>query len=185
MEVSAIVELFWSRNSQAISELQDKYGAACQSVAARLLGSVEDGQECLNDALHRVWDTVPPQRPRSLRAYLGKIVRNLAIDRWRERSSGCRDGEVSSLTAELEDCLPAAPSAEAVAQGNETAAAIGRWLGTLPKEDRVLFVRRYWYGDRVDELAKRRGVSPNNLAQRLFRLRSGLKRALEQEGVIL
>ena len=182
MEDSAIVELFWSRDSQAISELQDKYGAACQSVAARLLGSVEDGQECLNDALHRVWDTVPPQRPRSLRAYLGKIVRNLAIDRWRERAAQRRDGEVSSLTAELEDCLPAAPSAEAVAQGRETAAVIDRWLGTLPK---VLFVRRYWYGDRVDELAKRRGVSPNNLAQRLFRLRSGLKRALEQEGVIL
>ncbi len=183
MEDSAIVALFWSRDPRAVSALQDKYGGACQSLAARLLGSAEDGQECFNDALHRVWDTIPPQRPASLRAYLMKIARNLAIDRWRERTARRRDGEVSSLTAELEDCLPAAPSAESAAEGNETAAAIDKWLATLSKEDRVLFVRRYWYGDRVEELAKRRGVSPNSLAQRLFRLRNGLKRALEQEGI--
>ena len=185
MDDKAIVELFWSRDPRAIEVSQEKYAQSCQSLAERLLGSVEDGQECVNDALHRAWETIPPQRPDSLRAYLRKIVRNLAIDRWRSQTSQRRGGGLSALALELEDCLPAAPSAEAAAEGQEITACMDRWLDGLPREDRLLFVRRYWYGDALDELAGRFGGSPNRLAQKLYRLRGGLRRALEKEGIIV
>ena len=185
MDDSVIVELFWSRDPRAIEASQEKYGRNCQSLAERLLVSFEDGQECVNDALHRAWETIPPQRPDSLRAYLKKIVRNLAIDRWRSQTAQRRGGTLSALSLELEDCLPAVPSAEAAAEGQEIAACVDRWLDGLPREDRLLFVRRYWYGDRLDDLARRFGGSPNRLAQKLYRLRGGLRRALEKEGIII
>ena len=185
MDDKEIVELFWLRDPQAIEVSQEKYAQSCQSLAVHLLGSFEDGQECVNDALHRAWETIPPQRPDSLRAYLKKIVRNLAIDRWRSQTAQRRGGELSALASELEDCLPAAPSAEAAAEGREITACLDRWLDGLPREDRVLFVRRYWYGDALDELAVRFGGSPNRLAQKLYRLRGGLRRALEKEGIIV
>ena len=182
---AAIVALYWDRDFRALEATQEKYGYACRALAQNLLDSPEDGEECVNDALHRLWETIPPQRPASLGAYLRKIVRNLAIDRWRQRTARRRGEGLTALSLELEDCLPAVPSAESVAESREITAALDRWLDGLPREDRVLFVRRYWYGDRVDELARRRGVSPNRLAQKLYRLRGSLKRALEKEGITL
>lgn len=128
---------------------------------------------------------MPPQRPDSLRAYLARIVRNLSIDRWRARHSRKRGEGMEALVLELEDCVPAVQSAEAEFEARETAAAIDRWLDTLSREDRVAFVRRYWYGERVDRLAGQYGCTPKQMASRLFRLRSGLRRALEREGVSL
>ena len=185
MDDKEIVELFWLRDPQAIEVSQEKYAPSCQSLAEHLLGSFEDGQECVNDALHRAWETIPPQRPDSLRAYLKKIVRNLAIDRWRSQTAQCRGGELSALSLEMEDCLPTAPSAEAVAEGQEITACMNRWLDSLPREDRLMFVCRYWYGDSLDKLAGRFGGSPNRLAQKLYRLRGGLRWALEKEGIVV
>ena len=185
MEDRVIVDLFWLRDPRAIEASQEKYGRNCQSLAERLLGSFEDGQECVNDALHRAWETIPPQRPDSLRAYLKKIVRKLASDRWRSQTAQRRGGELTAMALELEDCLPAAPSAEAAAEGREITACVDRWLDGLTRDDRLLFVRRYWYGDPLDELAGRFGGSPNRLAQKLYRLRGGLRRALEKEGVMV
>ena len=185
MEDSMIVDLFWLRDPRAIEASQEKYAQSCQGLAERLLGSFEDGQECVNDALHRAWETIPPQRPDSLRAYLKRIVRNLAIDRWRSQTAQRRGGALPDLALELEDCLPAAPSAEAAAEGREITACMDRWLDSLSREDRLLFVRRYWYGEALDELAVRFGGSPNRLAQKLYRLRGGLRRALEKEGIIV
>ena len=98
MEDTAIVALFWSRDPQAIEASQEKYAQSCQSLAHRLLGSFEDGQECVNDALHRAWETIPPQRPESLRAYLKKIVLNLALDRWRAQTAQRRGGVLTADT---------------------------------------------------------------------------------------
>ena len=185
MEDSAIIDLYWARDQAAVTETDRKYGPLCRSLSLRITGSREDAEECVNDTWHRAWDTMPPQRPESLGAYLLRIVRNLSIDRWRARRAEKRGCGLESLVLELEDCVPAAPSAEAAWEARETAAAIDRWLDGLDRADRVLFVRRYWYGDRVDELAARLGKSPNTTAQRLRRLRAGLRRALEREGVIL
>ena len=185
MEDQQIIQLYWDRLEQAIVESERKYGAYCRSIARRILAVEEDAEECVNDTWHRAWITMPPQRPGSLRAYLARIVRNLSIDRWRARRSQKRGEGMEALVLELEDCVPAVQSAEAEFEAKETAAAIDRWLDTLSREDRVAFVRRYWYGERVDKLAGQCGCTPKQMAGRLFRLRGGLRRALEREGVSL
>jgi RNA polymerase sigma-70 factor (ECF subfamily) len=185
MEDCAIISLFWARDEQAIPATDEKYGGACRTLASRLLDSWEDGEECVNDTWHRAWNTMPPQRPESLKAYLLKIVRNLSIDRWREQTAQKRGGGLTRLSQELEECLPTVPSAEAETEGRLVSQCIDRWLVTLSKEDRTAFLRRYWYGWQVSDIAKAAGYAPNRMSQRLRRLRSGLKQALEQEGIVL
>ena len=185
MEDTDIIQLYWARDEGAIAATDEKYGTLCRSLSHNILASREDAEECVNDTWHRAWNTMPPQRPGSLRAYLARIVRNLSIDRWRARRSQKRGEGMEALVLELEDCVPAVQSAEAEFEAKETAAAIDRWLDTLSQEDRVAFVRRYWYGERVDALAGQCGCTPKQMAGRLFRLRGGLRRALEREGVSL
>lgn len=185
MTDTQIIDLYWARSEEAILATADTYGGYCAAIAWNILHSREDTEECVNDTWHRAWDTMPPQRPNSLRAYLCRIVRNLSIDRWRAARSQKRGEGLGQLVLELEDCVPAGPSAEEAWEARETAAAVDRWLDALAQTDRMLFVRRYWYGERVDQLAARFGYTPNGAAQRLRRLRDGLRRALEQEGVKL
>ena len=185
MEDARIVELYWERDEAAIAESSAKYGGYCYQIAFRILALREDAEECVNDTWHRAWNTMPPQRPASLRAYLVRLVRHLSIDRWRARKSQKRGEGLEALVLELEDCVPAVPSAEEETEARELSRTIDRWLDGLPREDRVLFVRRYWYGQRLDELSGQLGWSPNRVSQRLLRLRTGLKRYLEREGVVL
>ncbi len=185
MEDAAIIGLYWARDERAIAASDAKYGGLCRGLSQSILDSREDAEECVNDTWQRAWDTMPPQRPGCLRAYLAKIVRNLSIDRWRARRADRRGGGMEELLAELEDCLPAAPSAEELTEVRETARAIGRWLDTLSPADRRAFLRRYWYGQRVDRVARQAGCSPNSMAKRLGRLRAGLRKALEQEGIVV
>ena len=183
MEDTAIITLYWARDTSAISASEEKYGPLCRTLSFHILQNREDAEECVNDTWHRAWDTMPPQKPCSLRAYLCRIVRNLSIDRWRARRCQKRGEGLEALVLELEDCIPGGPSAEEAWEQREIAGAVDRWLDALPREDRVLFLRRYWYGDPVKDLAGLLGCSPNRLAQRLRRLRLNLRSALEQEGV--
>ena len=128
MEDGVIVELYWQRDQRAIGASEEKYGGLCRSLSWNILQSREDAEECVNDTWHRAWVTMPPQRPGSLRAYLVRIVRNLSIDRYRARRSQKRGGGFETLALELEDCVPAAPSAEAVWEAWEIAAVLDRWL---------------------------------------------------------
>lgn len=185
MEDGAIIELYWARDQRAIIASDEKYGALCRSLSLNILASREDAEECVNDTWHRAWNTMPPQRPGSLRAYLAKIVRSLSIDRWRAKRAKKRGEGLEILLEELEDCVPATPSAEAAAEAREVAGHIDRWLDGLSPENRVAFVGRYWYGMGMDELSERVGISARQMTQRLFRLRSSLRKALEREGVIL
>ena len=187
MEDAEIIDLYWQRDQRAIDETHGKYGGFLAGIAWNILRSHSDAEECVNDTWHRAWDTMPPQRPDSLRAYLCRIVRNLSIGRWRAKRARKRGEGCEVLIGELEDCvpMPAAPSAEEAAEDREVVRAVERWLDTLPREDRAAFLRRYWYGQRVDELAALFGCTPNRMAQRLFRLRKSLRRALEGEGVSL
>ena len=185
MEDHKIIDLYWARSQQAIVESDQKYGPYCRTIALGILSMREDAEECVNDTWHRAWNTMPPQRPASLRAYLVRLVRNLSIDRWRARKSQKRGEGLEALVLELEDCVPAAPSAEEETEARELSRAIDRWLDGLPREDRLLFVRRYWYGQRLDELSGQLGWSPNRASQRLRRLRAALKGYLEREGVVL
>ena len=185
MEDTAIIDLYWARDEGAITASDAKYGGLCRGLSLDILDSREDAEECVNDTWRRAWDTMPPQRPGSLRAYLAKITRNLSIDRWRVRRAEKRGSGLETLLTELDDCLPAAPSAEEVTEAKETAQAIDRWLDTLSPADRTAFLRRYWYGQPVSQVAAQAGCSPNSMTKRLGRLRDGLRRALEQEGIVV
>lgn len=182
MEDTAIIELYWARNEDALTQTDQKYGPMCRALAFNILSDRQDSEECVNDTWHRAWDTMPPQRPDSLRAYLGRIVRNLSISRLRKRTAQKRGGGLDVMLSELEDCLPAAGSIENKLEDKELAASISRWLRTLSTDDRVLFVRRYWYGEPSHDLAREWDLLPNQMAKRMLKLRRSLKQFLEQEG---
>lgn len=112
MTDTQIIDLYWARSEEAILATADTYGGYCAAIAWNILHSREDTEECVNDTWHRAWNTMPPQRPNSLQAYLCRIVRNLSIDRWRQRYSAKRGGGMEALVLELEECVPAVPSAE-------------------------------------------------------------------------
>ena len=185
MEDEAIVQLYWERDQEAITASDRKYGGLCRTISRNIVGTVQDAEECVNDTWHRAWNTMPPQRPGSLRAYLCRIVRNLSIDCWRGLHRQKRDLSLETLLGELEDCLPDLRDPACLTEERELGETLDRWLDTLPREDRLLFLRRYWYGDPVQLLARDRGWTPNHMAQRLRRLRLSLKVWLEKEGISL
>lgn len=185
MDDFAIVELFHLRDEQAIIESDRKYGSMCHSIALRLLELQEDAEECVNDTWHTAWKKMPPDRPNALGAFLGRITRNLSISRWRRNHAKKRYSGMEVLLSELEDCVPAPGTVEEDVDRLHLAQVISDWLDSLTEEDRWLFVRRYWYGDQVKELAAERGEQANSLSQRLLRLRKALRIHLESEGVEL
>ena len=184
MDDPAIVALYHSRDEQAIAETEKKYGALCRGVALRLLGVREDAEECVNDTWHAAWNAMPPERPRALSAFLGRITRNLAVSRWRRDHAQKRYDGMEVLLSELADCVPAPGTVEEHLERRELAQAISAWLDALEEADRRLFVRRYWYGDAVKDLAEELDAGANATAQRLLRLRKGLRAALEAGGVL-
>ena len=185
MDDLAIVELYHQREEQAIAESEKKYGALCRSIALRLLGLREDAEECVNDTWHTAWNRIPPDRPQALGAFLGRITRNLSISRWRRDHAQKRYSGIEVLLSELEDCIPASGTVEEVFDQQQLSQSISVWLDSLTEEDRRLFIRRYWYGDPVKELAAERGERANGISQRLLRLRRTLRTFLESEGVEL
>lgn len=182
MDDAAIVELYWARNEDAIVQTQQKYGPYCRAIARNILSSPEDAEECVSDTWYNAWNAMPPQRPDSLSAFLGRIVRNLSISRWRREKAQKRYAGLEAQLSELEDCLPAPAGVEEAVEGKELTALLERWLEGLEQEERVLFLRRYWYGVPVKDLAKVRGMGANQMAKRLLRLRKDLKGFLEREG---
>jgi len=183
MQDAAIIELYWSRDERAISESDRHYGTYCRRISLNILSCLEDSEECVNDTWHRSWEAIPPQRPSSLAAFFGRIVRNLSISRYRAAHAKKRYDGIAVLLSELEDCVPSRESVSQAMEGKLLTDAIDGWLARLEKDDRVLFVRRYWFGDPVNALAKECGCTQNQMAQRMLRLRKGLRTALGQEGI--
>ena len=182
MDDSQIVALYWERSERAIAETEQKYGGFCRSVARNLLSSREDAEEVVNDAYHAAWNAMPSERPTKLGMWLGRVVRNRAVDRWRRDHRQKRFAGMETLLSELDDCVPARETTEQAADAAALGRAIDAWLRTLPQEDTALFLRRYWNGEALAALAKEFDETPNSLAQRMRRLRLRLKRALEEEG---
>ena len=185
MEDHRIVALYWDRDESAITASQQKYGSFCSRFAWQILGDREDSEECVSDTWYHTWNTIPPTRPNSLRAFFGRIVRNLSLSRYREKHAQKRYAPMEQLLRELEDCIPAPQNTEAAAESAELSRSIDNWLSALPQQDRILFLRRYWFGDPLNTLAKQCRISPNALAQKMFRLRLRLKAVLEKEGYSL
>ena len=183
MEDGRIIQLYYERKEQAIAESDRKYGKLCRRIAGNILGVREDAEECVNDTWYTAWTCVPPQRPRSLGAFLGRITRNLAISRWRNHHAAKRYNGMEVLLSELDECIPDASDVEQAVDRKELAGYLNRWLDSLPQKDAVLFVRRYWYGDAVNTLAAACHCTPNQMSGRMMRLRKKLKAYREQEGI--
>lgn len=185
MEDKQIIELYFARMEQAIRETDLKYGGVLYRIAKNILETHEDSEEILNDTYGKAWDTIPPINPNSLCAYLGRITRNLSINRWHQQRTQKRANGIDLLLSELGECIPEKKGISQEIEAKELGKVIDTWLRTLEQEDRVLFLRRYWFEDPVKELAKKCETTPNKLAGRLFRLRQSLKKQLEQEGISL
>ncbi len=186
MEDSEIVALYWQRDERAIAETDGKYGPFCRAMARNLLGSPEDAEECVSDTWLEAWNSMPEEKPDLLRPWLGRVVRLNAIDRWRSSHRQKRFGGVEDLTLELEDCVPgSSDDPQRALEASELGELVERWLGGLGREERRLFLRRYWNGEALKTLAAEEGMNPTLLAQRMRRLRLKLKGFLEKEGIVL
>lgn len=184
MDDAAIIELYWKRSESAISETAKKYGAYCKTIAMNILGNAEDSEECVNDAYLRTWNAIPPQRPVLFPPFLGRITRNASLNRYKARKTAKRGGgEVVLLLDELEECIPSASDVEAEYEAGQTAKAIEDFLITESKENRLVFMRRYWYADSISAIAKRFNISESNVKTMLFRTRNKLREYLEKEGI--
>lgn len=183
MKDREIVELFWKRDESALAETECKYGSLCLRIASGLLSNGEDAKECINDALFQAWNLIPPQHPEKLGPWLGRIVRNLSISLWRKNHRQKRYQGLEQALCELEDSLPSPVYLEREIESALLGEVISKWLSTLSRENRVLFVRRYWYGFSLSDLAQEAGISSKKLAQKMYRLRLGLKSFLEKEGL--
>lgn len=184
MEDREIMEGLFRRNDSALEELERKYGPRLLGLAGRFLKSREDAEEAVNDAWLRVWNTIPPNRPEHLFAYVAQLCRYAALEKVDWLTAKKRRGVVVELTEELSQCLPD-PVSEREWEGRELGEAINGFLAGLEKEKRVLFLRRYWYGDPIRDIAARRGVGESKVKTALFRLRRDLKLYLEKEGIFV
>ena len=182
MEDSRIIDLFFERSEQAIAELSKKYGAVCNRVAGNILQNSLDVEECVNDAYLGAWNTIPPRRPEPLLAYLCRIVRNLSITRYHANTAAKRNSFYDAALDELEECLASAKTVETEISAKELSDLLDRFLGTLDRENRIMFVRRYWYSDPVSSIAAAFHMSSNSVSARLSRIRTKLKKFLKKEG---
>ena len=182
MEDEAMVALLWNRSPQAIEELDKKYGKLCHKLANNIVNSREDAEECVNDAYLGVWNAIPPARPHPLRAYLVKVVRNVAWKVCERRQAAKRSGCTVALE-ELEGCLTDGKTVEDEVEAKELAQLIEAFLDTLTAKERVIFMRRYGFLDSYGEIARRVGISEKNVSVRLSRMRRKLRDYLGEQEV--
>ena len=183
MEDEQIVALYWARKEQAISASAEKYGAYCQSIAVNILQNQSDAEECVNDTWFRAWGAMPPQRPKILSAFLGKLTRNLSFDRYRALHRHKRGGyEMDLVLDELAECVSGGEDPAARLAAKELGREISRFLAGLPTQKRQIFVLRYWYACPVGRIAERFGLQQGHVSVLLHRLREKLRAHLEKEG---
>ncbi len=183
MEDSKIIELYFERSEQAIPETAKKYGAYCKTVAKNILGSEEDAEECLNDTYFAAWNSIPPAVPEKLVLFLGKITRNLSLNRYRKDKTEKRGGkETSAVFEEMEEVVSGNDDIEKNFERREVLSAVNEFLGTLPEEKRSIFICRYWYFDSIEDIAKRFGRKESGIYSELERTRKKLRKYLSERG---
>lgn len=180
MEDQKIVELYWERSEEAIKETDLKYGKYCHYIAYRILYCTEDAEECVNDTYLKAWNTMPPQKPSKLQAFLGKITRNLALNRYEHMRAEKRGETVAQIGDEFWQCVPS----EETSMEDEVVLRerINGFLRTLSAEQRIVFLQRYFYFCSVREIAKQRDMTENHVKVMLHRLREQFKVYWETEG---
>lgn len=184
MEDEAIIALFFQRSEQAIDAFGEKYGRICYRVAYNVLNDRRDAEECVNDAYLSLWNAIPPAKPDPLSAFACKIVRNLSLKRYAQNTAAKRNSYYDVAMEELEDCLSGSATPEEEITRQELTKLLERFLDTLSRENRVIFLRRYWFADSYAEIAKRIGISEKNVSVRLTRIRKQLRDYFIQEEVL-
>ena len=178
-----ILDLYWKRSESAITETAKKFGRYCWTIAWNILSDAADAEECENDVYLAAWNTIPPKRPAHLAIFLGRLTRNIAIDKYDYKTAQKRNQKFEQILSELEDCLVSPHSVETQYEAGQTAETINRFLREQPYESRAVFLRRYWYSDSIRDIAKQFGISESKVKSMLFRTRNRLRQYLEKEGI--
>ena len=181
MEDVKIIQLLWDRAESALEALAKKFGQRLLATARNILGNFQDAEETVSDTYLAVWNSVPPKQPDPLAGFVYKIGRNLALKRYRTNTAEKRNGTYDLSLDELAGCIPA-PALEEAVEARELGRAIDTFLDTLSRESRVIFLRRYWFGDSVKDIARYFGLTVNAVNVRLSRTRTQLKDYLIKEG---
>ena len=181
-EDSQITALYFSRDERAISETDRKYGSFCRTISIRIVGDSRDAEECVSDTYMKTWNSIPPQQPESLGAFLGRIVRNISLDCYRRKSAQKRSGD-SIPFEELSECLPDMSGGGDEDLNAAVAASLNEFLSSLPEEQRIYFMRRYYMNEPLSLIAERYGISANKLGVIMHRLRKKFKDKLIKDGV--
>ena len=185
MTDTEIINLFFERSEQAITELDKKHGNAVARVARNILGNTQDAEECVNDTYLGTWNAIPPHKPSPLRTFVCKIARNLATKKCHSITADKRNSQYDLALDELEDYLTDSDSVEKAYEAQELKEAINGFIATLSYSDRFIFMRRYWYSDPVQDIAKMAHSTNNSVTVRLFRIREKLRLYLEKEGLLV
>ncbi len=185
MNDEEIIELFFERSEQAIKELDGKYGKVFHSLSNKILNDHQDAEECVNDAYLATWNAIPPARPTPLLAFVCKIVRNISLKRYEQKTAAKRNSRYDVAMEELEDCLASFSTVEKEIEERELTAIIESFLDSLSKENRVIFLRRYWFSDTYADIAKQVGLTEKNVSVRLTRIRNDLRKYLSEREVLL
>lgn len=185
MSDDKIIELFFERSEQAIQELNGKYGKICRRLSYNIVNDSRDAEECVNDAYLGAWNAIPPARPDPLLAYICKIVRNISLKRYRSKEADKRSSQYTVALEEIEACIADPNTAETELEARELARMIEGFLDTLPPENRVIFMRRYWFSDSYRDIAEQVGLSEKNISVRLARIRGKMRRYLMEREVLV
>lgn len=184
MDDNRIIELYWSRSEQAITETASKYGAYCRHIAYHILYNEEDSEECVNDTYLHAWNAIPPHRPDKLRVFLGKITRNLSLDRYDRKNAAKRgNGQIPLVLDELQESIPNRWDVEKTVEERELAESLNRFLGMQSERNRNIFLRRYWYLNSIREIAEDFDLRESNVKMILMRTREKLQEHLAKEEI--
>ena len=183
MEDTKIIDLYFARDERAVAETAQKYGSYCFSLANSILPSRQDAEEAVSDTYWKTWTSIPPHRPAVLKLFLAKITRNLSFSRWRKLTAEKRGGgEMALVLEELSECIAAPVGVEDALNGKELAKAIRTFLNTIPLREQDIFLRRYFFVEESDAIARRYGMKQATVLRTLSRTRSKLKQYLAKEG---
>lgn len=186
MEDFEILELYLKRDETALAETERKYGARLYKLAFAILNDGQYAEECVNDALLKAWESIPPSDPRGyLLPYLLRIVRSIALNRAKMLGTKKRNAAFTELTHEMEECLPSQSDTAGEAEANELSAYVNGFLSTFDKEKRDIFIMRYWFCESIPEIAGRLGCGKSKVKMSLLRTRRELKAFLENKGYII
>lgn len=185
IEDEKIIEMFFERSEQGIRELDIKYGKICHNLSYNIVNNRQDAEECVNDAYLGAWNTIPPVRPNPLLTYIVRIVRNLSLNIYWRKEAAKRRSHCAIALEEIEGCIADQKTVEDEMEAKELARIIERFLDTLTLENRVIFMRRYWFSDSYKDIAGFVGLSEKNVSVRLTRIREKMKQYLMEKEIFV